>query len=112
MKKTNTISAQVILKTSSKAVKNKAVTSKNISTFKPDESTIKKTSAILKKAGFEVEPSPTTISITSEPGNFKKYFHIDTFTKASANEPQELTVPDELKEFVSNIVLPYKPELF
>lgn len=119
MKKSATISAQIILKSKSgkKMATTRSITSKNVASLQPSKATMDRAVKILKKAGFTVNASGTTLSIHSELEVFQKYFNTTVANKSgSKNEfifkSSEPIIPAELKAYIEQIVLPQSPELF
>ena len=88
----------------------------DLSPFRPTEAARTAVHRFLADAGFKVysDELGLALSIEGPPSRFSRIFGIDAarITKAAAHETLSLRPPPEVSEFVEEIVVLPKPELF
>ena len=118
----STISAVVILKSKtgqSLAHTEVPITSENIENFKPTSETITRATKRLEELGFNVQPSPITLTLLGKTTLFEKVFKIkltidrdETTGSEIVHANRELLIPDSLKDVVEKVVFSEPPEFF
>ena len=86
-----------------------AITSRNVGEFRLPPERVEAVAAKLRELGFVIERKEELgLSVSGPAELFQRVFHIT----ASTTPPGKARVPDDLSDYIADVVIPRAPELF